>query len=91
MQGDASIYLDELSECSDEEPRPFLAELMRESLLPKEGLLPYRDYRQEKGRRFLRILLRSPQSLPEIMDGFTSQEEAWFNAVRERNMDVIAA
>ena len=25
------------------------------------------------------------------MDGFTSQEEAWFNAVRERNMDVIAA
>ena len=91
VQGDASIYLDELSECSDEEPRPFLAELMRESLLPKEGLLPYRDYRQEKGRRFLRILLRSPQSLPEIMDGFTSQEEAWFNAVRERNMDVIAA
>lgn len=65
------------------EPKRFLCKLM-ENILCKESIFNQEfTYQNQKQIRFLDTFLTCPQELPNIIDGFTTQEREWLDDIKQ--------
>lgn len=71
-----------------EEPKSFLTALM-EGMLFQYHVTP--SYQSREQIRFLDTFLSAPEQLPNIVKGFTTQEEAWFGAIDKNDEEAMAA
>ena len=71
-----------------EEPKSFLTALM-EGMLFQYHVTP--SYQSREQIRFLNTFLADPEQLPNIVNGFTTQEEAWFGAIDKNDEEAMAA
>lgn len=71
------------------EPKRFLYKLM-ENILFKESIFTQEfTYQNQKQIRFLDTFLTCPQELPNIIDGFTTQEREWLADIKQDNQKAM--
>ena len=83
-------YLNQIQE-DPGEPKRFLLEFMQNTLFRDEPHPFANAYQKNKQIRFLDTLLNSPEELPNIANGFTTQEQEWFDAIQKGNKHAIEA
>lgn len=77
-------YLDQ-ARISMDEPKRFLGKMMQDILFQDYLIFTSFTYQNEKRIRFLDTFLTQPEQLPNIVDGFTSQEREWFSNIEQDN------
>lgn len=83
-------YLGRIQE-SQGEPKRFLSELIQSTLRLCDSQSSLDVYQENKRIRFLDTLLTSPEELPNIVNGFTTQEHEWFDAIEKGDTQVMDA
>ena len=77
-------YLDQ-ARISMDEPKRFLGKMMQDILFQDYLIFTSFTYQNEKRIRFLDTFLTQPEQLPNIVDGFTTQEREWFSNIEQDN------
>ena len=83
-------YLDRV-QASQDEPQRFLSKLLQDTLFQDYLAFASYTYQDMKRVRFLDTLLTAPEELPKIVNGFTTQEQEWFDAIEREDGQAMEA